>query len=163
MMESRFFPTVTGENLVGDNFTLPFSLEGEFNVLLLAFNPSQYIELRSWGPVLDQAIHQYENLRYYELPTLDEYNEDQYRLLMQNMRQGVTDPTMREIVITLCVDKRHFLETLEIDSELTITVLLIDREGEIYWRTQGYASFIKQAQLRVALNRYVQVPQSDAD
>ena len=56
------------------------------------------------------------------------------------MRAGIPDPKARATTITLYLDKAAFMEILDISDEDSIVVMLIDREGEIYWRVNGPAT-----------------------
>jgi hypothetical protein len=43
----------------------------------------------------------------------------------------------RERTITLYLDKRSFREALQLPGEDDIYVLLLDRRGQVLWRTEG--------------------------
>ena len=53
------------------------------------------------------------------------------------MRRGIADRAVREATITLYIDKAPFRESLRIPDEDRIYVLLVDRRGRVYWRTEG--------------------------
>lgn len=132
-----FFPTVSGASLSGREHTLPFSLEGEFNVVMLAFEPVHQMLLQSWLPALENLKVKYPRFAYYELPTLWDLDEEQRKMIDIGMRQAIPNPRMHDIVITLYVQKDTLLNLLDFPDESTIYVLLIDREGEILWRSDG--------------------------
>lgn len=147
------FPTVHGENLSGRVYTVPFSLEGEYNLLMVAFEPSQQFLLRTWVPFLMQLVAQYRSFRYYELPTLGVVTQDQRQYIDHAMRRNILDPNIRDLVITLYVDKVAFCKALDLRSETTIYLFLIDHEGEILWRAEGIATPYKKEELTRTLLR----------
>ena len=53
------------------------------------------------------------------------------------MRAGIPDRSVRERTITLYTNKPLFEELLNINSEDTIYLFLIRRNGEILWRSEG--------------------------
>lgn len=152
------FPTVCGENLLGREFTIPYGLEGEFNLAMVAFEPTQHFLLQTWLPLLSQLSMQYDRFRYYELPTLGNLNDDQRTFFSQGMRRNIPDPAMREIVITLYLDKAAFCEALQVRGENTIYLFLIDREGEVLWRAEGIATQNKKDDLTKTLKQIYDSP-----
>jgi hypothetical protein len=139
-----FFPTVSGNSLTGKEFVIPFGLEGEYNLVMIAFEPAQQFLLRTWLPLLSQLAGQYPSFRFYELPTLGNLSEDQRMFIDHGMRRSIPDSDIREIVITLYLDKTAFCEMLNIRSENTVHLLLIDHEGEILWKGEGIATQYKK-------------------
>lgn len=132
-----YFPTVSGTSLAGREFTLPFSLDGEFNIVILAFEPVHQLLLQSWLPSLENLRLKYERLAYYQLPTLWAYSDEQRHIIDIGMRQAIPNPRLHDRVIPLYVQKDQLREVLELPNESTIYILLIDREGEILWRADG--------------------------
>jgi hypothetical protein len=147
------FPTVCGENLTGRQFVVPYTLEGEYNLVMVAFEPAQQFLLRTWLPVLSQIAEQQSSFRFYELPTLGNLTEDQRIFIDHGMRRSISDPDIREIVITLYVDKIAFCKALDIRTENTIHLFLIDHEGEVLWRCEGIATQYKKEDLLRGIQR----------
>ena len=146
------FPRVNGQNLHGKVFTLPFGLEGEFNLLVLAFHLAQQIQVQSWQPSLRSLCSQYETLCHYEVPVLADYDHQSRVFITMNMRQQITDPDQRHSVIMLYLDKSRFRHMLDLPDENSIYVLLVEREGEIVWRGEGFHTAAKSDDLRAALD-----------
>lgn len=146
------FPKITGQNLHGKAFALPYGLEGEFNLLVLAFHPSQQIQVQSWQPSLRSLCSHYPTLRYYELPVLAEYDHQSRVFITMSMRQQITDPDHRHIVIALYVDKDAFAQRLDLPDENSIYTLLVEREGEVLWRESGFHTSHKSDRLRAHLD-----------
>ncbi|HVO42532.1 MAG TPA: hypothetical protein VMT34_07910 [Aggregatilineales bacterium] len=135
-----FFPTVTGSNLEDREFVLPYGLDGEYNVLMLAFEPTHQSALRSWLPTLDHLAEEYTDFRYYEVAVLWDLPPLQRLFVDNGMRRAIQDEDLRARVITVYVDKAAFCNTLDLTDEERIYVLLIDREGQVLWRTDGAAT-----------------------
>lgn len=131
------FPTVKGSNLAGKEFTLPADFEGELNVVALAFQMWHQNEVNTWMPFFEQMEHQVPGLRAYELPVLRSMNRVSQWMIDQGMRGGIPDLATRSRTITLYTDKERFRQALELSNENHIYVLLVDRHGEVLWRTEG--------------------------
>ena len=58
-------------------------------------------------------------------------------MIDQGMRGGIPDLATRSRTITLYTDKDRFRQALDLSGEDHITILLVDRRGEVMFRTQG--------------------------
>jgi hypothetical protein len=131
------FPTVTGLNLQRRKLTLPQDLEGELNLVLIAFQQWQQTQVDTWIPFVRQLEESHSGVRYYELPTIQRLNVLSRTFINEGMRAGIPDPVARERTITLYVDKNAFRQALQLPGEDDIYVLLLDRRGRVVWRTEG--------------------------
>jgi hypothetical protein len=130
------FPLVSGENLEGHVFTFPKDLQGVFNVLFIAFQREQQIDIDSWLPFVKQQVKQYPALAYYELPTIYRGNPLFRWGVNTGMRMGIPDKKAREVTITLYLDKKAFRKVLNMPDEERIYVLLVNSNGEVLWRVE---------------------------
>ena len=131
------FPIVTGANLLRRKVTLPADLEGELNILLIAFQRWQQSVIDTWVPFARQLEETNEGISYYELPVIQRMNVLARTFINEGMRAGIPDPVARERTITLYVDKVAFRTALELPDEADIYVLLVDRGGNVLWREVG--------------------------
>lgn len=136
MSEMRF-PTVTGSNLQRKSLSLPDGFEGEWNLVFVAFQQWQQRQVDSWLPFAKQLEARHPELRYYELPTIQKRNRLARTFINEGMRAGMPDPVARERTITLYLDKTAFRKALQLPNEDDIHVLLLDRRGQVQWRTEG--------------------------
>jgi hypothetical protein len=116
--------------------TLPSDLAGERNIVLIAFQRWQQTDIDSWLPLVQKLETTYP-VHYYELPVIQPLNLLARSFINQGMRMGIPDTEARERTITLYVDKVAFREALDLPHEDDIYVLLIDRQGRVWWRTSG--------------------------
>lgn len=132
-----WFPRAVGSNLEGRTFALPFDLEGKRNVVVVAFKREQQADVDTWMPFLKQTAAAHPELRVYEVPTLARG----YRLMQSfidgGMRRGIPDTAVRAATITLYINKAPLKRALRITDEDRIYVLLVDRDGRVYWRAAG--------------------------
>ncbi len=130
------FPPVQGRNLEGRVFHLPQDFEGEFNVVIVAFERWHQTLVDTWAEWLEALMADHATLRMYELPVISH----RYRLMRPmidgGMAAGITERVVRERTLTVYTDKTHFIHALGLDSH-TITVLLLDRHGRVLWRGHG--------------------------
>ena len=131
------FPTLTASNLLKQKLTLPQDFEGELNLLFVPFWQWHQMEVDSWGALVKQLEEAHHNLRYYELPTIQRMNPLAHFFIDEGMRGGIPNPRTRSRTITLYIDKKPFRKALEMTDEDHIYLLLIDRQGNLLWRTRG--------------------------
>lgn len=134
------FPVIAGVNLKRVKKTLPADFDGNFNIILIAFQQWQQRQVDSWIPFVKQLEGKYSGLAYYELPTIQQRNVLTRTLINEGMRAGIPDPFNRERTITLYIEKKKFREALNIPNENDIVVMLIDRTGKVFYKVAGIYS-----------------------
>ena len=145
------FPTVHGSNLLRQQLTLPDDFQGRINLLFIAFEQWQQMEVDSWIPLAKDLEQQVAGLYYYELPTIQARNHFYQWFINEGMRAGIPNPKTRERTITLYLDKRKFRKALELTNEEHIYILMVDREGQVLYRLQGPRSRDTESDLRQML------------
>ena len=130
-------PAVSGSNLQRERLNLPEDLEGEWNLVLIAFQQWHQRQVDTWIPFVRRMEETYPAVRYYELPTIQRLNALARTFINEGMRAGIPDPVARERTITLYVDKGAFRAALDLPDEDNIYVLLLDRQGRVLWRAEG--------------------------
>ncbi len=151
------FPSVSGANLSRKTVSLPGGLEGELNLLIIAFQRWQQGLIESWMPLLEQLERTIPGMRYYELPIIQRLDPISRTFINEGMRAGIPDSHARERTITLYVDKSHFRSALGLPDEDTIYTVLVDREGQVLWRAEGALTGQKADSLLTAVQQRTQI------
>lgn len=146
------FPTVKGSNLERDKVTLPQDLDGDLNVVLVAFQQWQQNSIDTWLAPLEQLERERRGLKAYELPVIQRLNRLYQMVINEGMRAGIPDRRARQRTITLYLDKTSFRRALGMADEDDIYVLLLDPRGQILWRTRGRYTSDKAAGLAEAID-----------
>jgi hypothetical protein len=142
------FPAVEGANLDGKEFRLPADFEGERNIVLIAFEREQQAEVDTWLPAVRRLEAEIPGVRGYELPTIRKLPGLLRGWITGGMASGIPDAKARATTITLFLDKEEFRRSLQIATERTITLVVTDRDGKIFWQTLGVWTPEKEAALR---------------
>lgn len=141
------FPPVIAHNLAGKRFSLPDEFEGEYNLIVLSFydyRPSQIDPWLEFGKLLSQN---YLNFKYYALPINNERHAFEQRIFNMSLRIHVPDPMQRALTVVVYADIEKFCEELEIGSRREIYAFLVDKQGEVMWRTEGNFSELRGVSL----------------
>ena len=149
------FPKVSGKDLNGDSHTIPDTLSGKLNFLIVAYQRWQVRPIETWIPFLQQLVSSQPQVQFYELPTLKQYNFISQWMIDSGMRGGIRDREMRARTITLYIDKAEFDNALGIPTENTIYLFLVDCDGNILWRDIGTFSLEKETAILNAINDYL--------
>ncbi len=131
------FPEISGKNLEKKQYNIPYDLEGELNMLIVPFQRWHQTLVDQWSLFLNNIENLNHNFRYYEMPTLNLAYKVMRFMIDGGMRAGIPDKDVRERTITVYINKRLFKKHLNIQSEDTIYLFLIRKNGEILWRTEG--------------------------
>lgn len=148
------FPSLEASDLNKRKIQLPGGLAGELNVLLVAFQREQQKDVDTWLPLLPALMKAHPKLAYYEIPVISRSNPLLRWIIDNAMRGGIPDQEQRAHTITLYLDKKPFLKTLEISSEDRIYILVVNKSGKVLWRTEGVASPEKLESLEAFLNDF---------
>jgi hypothetical protein len=150
------FPTISSSNLEGNKFELPQDFKGKLNIILIAFQREQQDLVEEWLPFLDDLARKNPDIAFYELPTLNISYILVRRVIDGGMQAGIPDINARERTITLYLNKKTFRKELDIPDEKTIYILLINKKGEVIWRTQGRFTNEKSIDLENTVKKNLQ-------
>jgi len=129
------FPTLTGENLNDKEFTLPQDLPAERTLVMFAFEHAQQPTLNSWSKGLDLANS---HIPWVEVPVISTPYVIGSFMIESGMRKGITDPKVRERVITLYTDTEDFSESMGFEfDEHGAYVAVVDRTGQNLGTVKG--------------------------
>lgn len=145
------FPDLTAYNLAKQKLNLPSGFVGQVNLLLISFQPEQRKQIDSWMAVAQALQHTDFNFRWYQMPV----SSSELWIFRwwdnSSMRSDETDPETWPWIVPLYVDKDGFRHSLHIPGEKQISVLLVDRQGNVLWRAEGPMTPEKRNSLQAAV------------
>lgn len=131
------FPTLLARNLNGRTLTLPAEFGGALNIAIIAFRRRHQALVDAWFPFLNPLLATYPDLRAYELPIIGRQYTLARPFIDGGMAFAIPDPEVRNRTLTIYSDVRQVTAALQIPTTETITLLLVDRTGRIFWRDTG--------------------------
>jgi hypothetical protein len=131
------FPTVSGYNLDRQEFEFPRDFAGQLNLLFIPFLQRQQFTVNTWIPYAQELEISFPGVIYYELPTIDQMPALSRTSINEGMRAGIPDQRARERTVTLYIDTREFMKAMGIPSKNDVHTVLVNRNGDILWRTTG--------------------------
>jgi hypothetical protein len=153
--EEAHFPIVSGSNLDRKEFEFPRDFAGKYNLVIIPFQQKQQLDVNTWIPAAQELERTTPGLVYYELPTIYRLPTLSRTFINEGMRAGIPDQTARERTVTLYLDKEKFKAALEIQTENIITLVLVNRQGDLLWRGEGRYSEETLQDLLITLEELV--------
>jgi hypothetical protein len=150
-VHKNHFPRVIGTNLEGSDVLIPEAFRGEKNLIIIAFERQQQVEVDTWLSAYENLVRDYSGLEIYELPIIKIMNAFIRFNINNGMRYGIADKNHRIRTITIYLDKEDFKKSLNITTEETVQVFLLDDKARILWRTEGTATKEQVSALKEAL------------
>ncbi len=134
------FPSIQSQNLNGDNMRLPEDFQGEVNLVIFAFKRNQQAVVDTWLPSAADLAKRFQQFDYYELPAVGPQPGFMKSIIDNGMRSGIQDTGTRGRTITLYVPKAPLMAALDMKSDRTIYLMLLDRQNRVIWRSEGPAT-----------------------
>ena len=133
------FPKLEAKTLSGEKIVYPDSVKGKVTLLVLAFERQTQDKVDSWlGPFMGQFAEE-DRARFYEIPMLAGKWKLLSGIIDGGMRRGVPGDR-HDHVSTFYGDVDRYCEQLQIGDKSDGYVFLLDRDGVIRWRSNGWAT-----------------------
>jgi hypothetical protein len=144
-------PTLTAYNLDKAKVNLPTDLEGKVNLLLISFEPEQSKDIDTWMPAAQAIQHMNFLFNYYKMPVSSQENFIYRWWDTSSLRSVETDPLAWHWIIPLYTNKDTFRRALNIPNEKEIVLVLVDKKGQVLWKTSGRMTDEKKSSLTNAV------------
>ncbi len=152
------FPALATYSLDKAKINLPAGFEGKVNLLLVSFEPEQTNEVATWMSVAQAIQHMNFQFRYYKMPVSNQENMIYRWWDSSSLRSVETDPETWHWIIPLYTNKDKFRSALNIPNEKEIVLLLVDKTGQVLWRTSGKITDEKKSSLTNAVAAATHLP-----
>lgn len=145
------FPTLRGTNLLLQNVTVPDDLEGELQLIVVAYDDDQQVFVNKWLRPLEALNEDYPQLRGYYLPLLPPDTANASAFIIGGMTLAAANDTDRARTIVTFTNVETFNELMGIDDTETLQLFLLGENGRIEWRGSGQYDPLTLESLSVAL------------
>lgn len=124
-------------SLCDEEVLLPSDLEGELNLLAVAFHRGHQKEVDTWIPLFRELESEVPGLAGYEIPTISSSWRPLRRFIDGGMKAAIPDPLTRRRTVTVYGDVAKVTDGLGLLDRDRIAVVLIDRQGKVLWMARG--------------------------
>jgi ornithine cyclodeaminase/alanine dehydrogenase-like protein (mu-crystallin family) len=155
---AAMFPALTTYSLDKAKINLPADFEGKVNLLLISFEPEQSKDIETWMPTAQAVQHMNFLFRYYKMPVSNQENFIYRWWDSSSLRSVETDPEAWHWIIPLYTNKDNLCRALNIPTEKEVVLLLVDKTGQVLWRTSGRMTTEKKTSLANAVSAATHLP-----
>lgn len=133
---SRVLPSVTVQNLAGEQVVLPRDL-GQPSVFVAGFTKGSRAETEPWAQRLRGDARISGKVRVYEVSILDGVPGFLRSMIIKQMKSGVAPARQKQfLIVTDAVDSwKRVLDTAGNDDHAA--VILVQSDGSVIWRGHG--------------------------
>ncbi|MDZ7331765.1 MAG: mitochondrial ATPase complex subunit ATP10 [candidate division KSB1 bacterium] len=140
------FPELKAETLSGIEIKYPDDLQGKITLILIAFKRETQLKIDSWLEPFSKVFSADTSVQFFEIPMLSAGWKLMSPIIDGGMRSGI--PKQKHGNVTTFygnVDK--YCEQLGIKDKSDAYIFLLDPEGKIQWRSNGFATQEKLKEL----------------
>lgn len=146
------FPAVSGISIDNVEVALPADFTGEYRLVVMPFDREQQTRAIEWLPLFREIAAEQQGLTYYSVAALPDLAPAVKLLVLGGLSAGVTDAEVRAVTFVLFLqDQAAFAAALNISDLEQMTVLLLNREGEVLFQLSGDFDEEKASRLRMEL------------
>ncbi len=147
----RNFPAVEARSLDGRRLMLPSELEGDLNLLAVAFRRNHQGDVDSWAEDFAAAERNHIGVRGYEIPVISRRWSPARGFIDGGMAAAIRDPEVLARTLTVYGDVSRVSDSLGLPDRSQIAVVLCDRDGVVKWLRRGRRTPAAAAELEEAL------------
>ena len=144
------FPELKGETLEGRKVVFPTDLDEEVNILILAFEQKAQPLVNTWANLILDEYEPRKGVSYYEIPMISTLYLPIAWQIDNWMRDGIP-AHLHDNTVTFYGHRSPYFEMLEIEDKESCYLFVVDRRGNIKYRTQGPVSEYNEASFREAM------------
>lgn len=131
------FPILEGTNLLLEKISIPSDLEGEYKLIVVAYDTDQQIFVDKWLLPLEELNAQYPQLAGYYLPLLPQDTADAAFPIIGGMTLAASNDRNRARTIVVFTDVSAFNDLTGIPDVSQVQLFLLDQSGAIRWQGSG--------------------------
>ena len=145
------FPELKGETLEGRKVVFPTDLNEEVNILILVFEQKAQSLVNTWADLILGEFEPREGISYYEVPMISTLYYPIAWQIDNWMRDGIP-AHLHDNTVTFYGNRSPYFEMLKIEDKESCYLFVVDRQGNIKYRTQGPVSKHNETSFREAMS-----------
>jgi hypothetical protein len=140
------FPELKAETLSGIDMKYPDDVKGKITLILMAFKRETQRKIDSWLEPFSKAFETDTSVQFFEIPMLAGAWKLMSPIIDGGMRSGIPKQKHGNVT-TYYGNVNKYCELLGIEDKSDGYVFLLDRNGVIKWRSNGFATEEKLQEL----------------
>ena len=140
------FPELKAETLSGIDMKYPDDVKGKVTLILMAFKRETQRTIDSWLEPFSKAFENDTGVQFFEIPMLAGAWKLMSPIIDGGMRSGIPKQKHGNVT-TFYGDVNKYCKLLSIEDKSDGYVFLLDHNGVIQWRSNGFATEEKLREL----------------
>ncbi|MCU0643986.1 MAG: mitochondrial ATPase complex subunit ATP10 [bacterium] len=140
------FPELKAETLSGIDMKYPDDVKGKITLILMAFKRETQRKIDSWLEPFSKTFENDTTVQFFEIPMLAGAWKLMSPIIDGGMRSGIPKQKHGNVT-TFYGNVNKYCELLGIEDKSDGYVFLLDKNGVIQWRSNGFASEEKLKEL----------------
>lgn len=140
------FPELKAETLSGIAMKYPDDVKGKVTLILMAFKRETQQKIDSWLGPFSKAFENDTTVQFFEIPMLAGAWKLMSPIIDGGMRSGIPKQKHGNVT-TFYGNVNKYCELLSIEDKSDGYVFLLDKNGVIQWRSNGFATDEKLKEL----------------
>ncbi len=140
------FPELKAETLSGIDMKYPDDVRGKVTLILMAFKRETQQKIDSWLEPFSKTFENDTSVQFFEIPMLARYWVVMSPIIDGGMRSGIPKQKHGNVT-TFYGDVNKYCKLLSIEDKSDGYVFLLDKNGVIQWRSNGFATEEKLREL----------------
>ena len=140
------FPELKAETLSGIDIKYPDDVKGKVTLILIAFKRETQRTIDSWLEPFSKAFETDSSVQFFEIPMLARPWKLMSPIIDGGMRSGIPKQKHGNVT-TFYGNVNKYCELLGIEDKSDGYVFLLDKNGIIQWRSNGFANEEKLKEL----------------
>ena len=140
MVEINEFPVIEGSALSGKKIKFPDDLNGDINLVGIAFVRDAQEMLESWYYAFEEEFKEDSDYQLYEIPMIDNKFWNLFsRFIDKGMRKGIPEEK-HDYVVTYYGSTDEICKKLKIEDKSKAHLFLLDKLNNVKWKGQGFST-----------------------
>ncbi len=150
LQSQEVFPTIKAKTLTKEKITIPQDLDGQVNIIILAFEQKAQRIIDTWAKVILKEYEPQENITYYEIPMISGWYSPMGFQIDNWMRGGIPEE-YHDNTATFYGNRQYIFEELNIKDKSNCYLFVLNHKGEIQYRTEDGISPETEKEFRTSV------------
>ena len=129
-------PLIQGQNILKEDIELPKDLKAELNFLIFSYKRNQSKITRLYSKNIFKTMFKYP-IDIYNIPVLPSKMKFMLKPIMfSSLSSEISNKAVQERTLPIFVNVQKFMESLSIEDKDKIDILLVNKTGNIKWRSR---------------------------
>ncbi len=136
---AQSLPSFDAQTLTDQKLTFPDAAKNHFTVFIIGFSHKSQDQTKPWGARITDALAAYPDAYSFQVAELEDVPRFVRGMVTSGIRKGIPEPQHSRFLL-LFKAEREWKAFVDFSAADDAYVVLVDKSGQLLWRTQGPVS-----------------------